>query len=495
MPIVITTRCCADASYAHISSVLVLELSTAFSRTPEGEPASDYLVGTQFSGFLLLAPGSLFVPIFRGLSILLLFLCHIILPSSGTTVENTSLSAGEKVPEEIWLEIFKQVPKSSDLHSLSVASRKFCSLTTCALHRDLIWEKESYAANNLDVWKTDAEMPGHVRSLVLGIGGVPSNRTPEQNAAILDNYAWPSVTVLEGHTPVGRRALLSSETFTNLSALVLKNMTLTRNHFRLIHGLARLRSLDLISCIVNGDAADGFDNKTLPITELSMIGVHRGDRAGYQDQVNPAVLALLVQQQGNPPPVFHGPFTQALTLATATNLRTPKVDSSTDIFRYVFDSFGAQDRGWVAPPMLEHLYSFAAPLDTAQFVATYRDVKALGVLKCGLNTHGTIEALKLIALARPGLEVLVFEVKAWDAEIVLVISQHFKQLHRLKLVYGENGPGQNYLDNLGAEVLVDMPQLHTLEMYKLPPNGVYTPEHPTHLFENTWDLIKREALI
>ncbi len=29
-------------------------------------------------------------------------------------------------------------------------------------------------------------------------------------------------------------------------------------------------------------------------------------------------------------------------------------------------------------------------------------------------------------------------------------------------------------------------------MYKLPPKGGYTPEHPTHLFDNTWGSIEEE---
>ncbi|TFK79987.1 hypothetical protein K466DRAFT_605704 [Polyporus arcularius HHB13444] len=316
-------------------------------------------------------------------------------------------SAVERVPVEVWLEIFKQVPKSTDLHSLSVASRKCCSITTRALHRDLVWDKERQAVQDLDVWQTDAGMASRVRSLVLSIGGSPANNTPAQNAFILGNYVWPSA--LKGLTAAAQQALLAPnkqvlfrseqvqavlwarvETFTNLSTLVLKDMTIRNGHFRLIHNLAQLRSLSLIGCNVDHGAADGFNNQALPITSLTMIGVRRGRGATVHAHAwhNPAFfapvqpiplpqlqlalaqanlpIAQILLNQGNPPPVAPDSFAQALSLAAAPTLRTLKVDSSTDVFRHVFDAPGAEDRGWVAPPMLEHLHVLQVRTITAK---------------------------------------------------------------------------------------------------------------------------------
>lgn len=448
----------------------------------------------------------------------------------------------EKLPAEVWQVIFEHVPKSGDLHSMSVASWKFRNLTTRALHRDVVWEKERPAAQNLDRWKTERNMASRVQSLVLGIGGVPSDNTAEENAAILDKHTGSPM--IEEYISGTRQADLDyghlfpftlqqvqlvlwarAQTFTNLSFLVLKNMTIGNGHFRFMHRLARLRSLRLIDCSVDRTAADGFDNRALPITELVLIGVRRGPGAvpdhplivpiqRRQIQVQPVMVHMpllmllhrLVQQ-----PLIHDPFAQALTLAIATNLTTLTVNLSVDVFRHVFSAPGAQARGWTIPVTLEHLYilqertitachpnhrddedeyvndsiywfcswarnlktvstpffapqkltldpytlpprleAFAAPFYTAYRVVAYREVKALGVLRA--DTRQAIHAITLIARVRPALEVLVFEVKTWDVEIVYAIAHHLKKLRRMKIVYGKGGPDEVQCIDLSLHV-------------------------------------------
>ena len=367
------------------------------------------------------------------------------------------------------MEVFKHVSKSSDLRSVNVASRRFRALTTRAIHRDLVWDNEKHAEQNLRVWKDNPGMEAYVRSLDIGIGGTPSNNTPEENAAFLNNDVVP--VVLAHHTPPNRQAMLERErlakrvrlynvaqlqhvlwarvqTFTNISSLKLHNMTIRSGHFHLIHSLKQLRSLRLAVCTIEDYAADGFDNRTLPITELSMLAIRRGYRpVAHLNIVD--ITQLLPQGPGapiqlNPAPPVPNPFAQALSLAIAANLRTLTIDFSANVFSNVFDAPAAQALGWIVPATLEHLYvlrkhtisapeptwprsdeggfadtsvygfcslasslktistpvfapsqqttmapealppglkSFAGPFDSARFVATHRDVKALGLLK------------------------------------------------------------------------------------------------------------------
>ncbi|KAI0699047.1 hypothetical protein C8T65DRAFT_710063 [Cerioporus squamosus] len=447
------------------------------------------------------------------------------------------ISAAERIPAEIWLEIFALVPKSTDLYSLSVASHRFHDLTTRALHRDLVWLKQTHAEHNLAVWQRNEGMETYVRSLEISLGCPPST---------VQNAPGASDWLLGNNSPAARLAAANArrnysesteevtsalwervQRFTNISSLALVDMYIDKDHFRLIHSLPQLRSLRLEACVFQGNAAQGFDNRTLPITELTML--------------NESAMA----------------WDQALSLATAENLRTLTIDASADVFRYVFGPSDAQARGWTVPASIENLYvvrkrtitapepkqpshwavsqtsfpdthlyhfcaqapslkvvstpmfvpaqvtiapealplvldRFAAPLETAQFVAAVRDVKALGLLKCGLSSREGVTALASVALVRPGLKMLMMECKGWDAEIVSAVSLHFKELRRLKIVYDGQGPDENFLVSLAPDFLAEMPDLHTLEMYQLPPRGEFAPSYPPFLCDSSFESIEDE---
>ena len=37
-----------------------------------------------------------------------------------------------------------------------------------------------------------------------------------------------------------------------------------------------------------------------------------------------------------------------------------------------------------------------------------------------------------------------------------------------------------------------LPELHTLELYEMPPHGIHIPDHPTHLFDDSFESIEEE---
>ncbi|KAI0706277.1 hypothetical protein C8T65DRAFT_577293 [Cerioporus squamosus] len=461
-----------------------------------------------------------------------------------TVDTDPGLSAAEKIPAEVWLEILQQVPRSSDLHSLSVTSRKFRDLTARAIHRDLVWVNVMHIAQNLSVWKKIEGMGNFVRSLEVGLGGLEPN-TREYTAVLEDWLRGGGNSQTPIYTPGQLRGalLMRIRTFTNLSSLTFTDMSIRSEHFALIHALPQLRSLRFDSCMFHHKAAQDVNNKHLPITELTLLNIRPG-----------LVGAMWAQPLPAPP---SDPLARVFSLAVAHNLRTLTVDASADVFRLVFNASDAQARGWTVPASMEHVYivreytvaawepnqpanwggghgtfpdthlyhfcaqapnlktvstplfapaqmviapevlppaldRFAAPLETARFVAAVRDVKALGLLKCGLKGREGLTALADIGRARPRLKMLLMEVKAWDPEIASAVSLHFKELRRLKVVYDGIGPDENYVVSLAPDCLAQMPDLHTLEMYRLPGHGGFTPAYSSCLFDPSWGSIEEE---
>ncbi|RDX46756.1 hypothetical protein OH76DRAFT_1386047 [Lentinus brumalis] len=456
------------------------------------------------------------------------------------------LSAAEKIPAEVWLEIFQQVPQSSDLHSLSVASRRFRDLTTRAIHRDLAWVNPFHITQNLVVWQKNEGMENFVRSLEVGLGGLELKT--RKYTTLRDITSLPPMEQLRG------TLLTRIRTFINLSSLTFTDMSIRSEHFALIHSLSQLRSLRFDSCMFDHKAAQDVNNKHLPITELTLRSIRPGPRVRTHvpHVVHFAHLAAPVL-----PPSPSDPLAWVLSLAVAHNLKTLTVDTTADVFRLVFSVSSAQARGWTVPASMENVYivreytvtawepeqpanwggghgafpdmhlyhfcsrapnlktvstplfasaqmtiapellppaldRFAAPLETALFVAAVRDVRALGLLKCGLKGREGLAALADIARWRPRLKMLLMEVKTWDPEIASAVTLHFKELRRLKVVYDGAGPDEKYIVSLAPDYLAQLPDLHTVEMYRLPAHGGFTPVYPTHLFDPSWGSIEEE---
>ena len=51
---------------------------------------------------------------------------------------------------------------------------------------------------------------------------------------------------------------------------------------------------------------------------------------------------------------------------------------------------------------------------------------------------------------------------------------------------------QNYIVSLAPDCLAQLPDLHTLEMYRLPKHGGFVPEYPGYLFDPSWGSVEEE---
>ncbi|CDO77564.1 hypothetical protein BN946_scf184926.g1 [Trametes cinnabarina] len=474
----------------------------------------------------------------------------------------TTISLTERVPAEIWLEIFEQVPARADLHSISITCRKFHDLTKRPLHRDLAWVKPIHVVRSLPVWDANPGMDAAVRSLVLGVSTVPDRvyvpivdlnghveSAPEwtpggrasENAisATLNHYDLNT----ERKGGFASRALHEAmfariATFTNISSLTLSDMLVYDMHFELIHRLPLLRSLRLEFCLFQDRAGSKtFNHATLPITDLTMLNLRRKCNAFFAHQVS-----------------YDEDLTHVWSLCVAQDLRTLTVDSTADVFRHIYGAWDANTRGWSIPEGLENVYvlrrrlfdgevqplfygennfpethlyhfavqarnlrtlstpmfvpqnmhvapealsstlqRFAAPVETAMFIAAVRSVQALGVLKCGLGNSVAINALETIARSRPDLKMLMLELRGWDEEVVPAVVQLFKEMRRLKILFeGEVFPSEDFLVMLAPEYLAKMPNLHTLELYPQPRPGSLKPDYPAFLYDKSYDSIEEE---
>ncbi|KAH9848977.1 hypothetical protein C2E23DRAFT_841314 [Lenzites betulinus] len=342
--------------------------------------------------------------------------------------------------------------------------------------------------------------------------------------------------------PLHDAMLARIQTFTNISTLAFTSMILSNTHLSLIHSLPQLRNLRLELCLFHegrGGPPPPTNHVDLPITELTILNHRR------------CITNILFSHVS-----FDGNIMPILTLCTARSLRTLTVDSSADVFRHVYRVFEAPAQGWPIPPNLEHVFvlrrrifqnevqpmypgennfperhlyhfavqaralrtlstptfapqnvtiaaevlprtleRFAAPVETAAYVAAVRNVEALGVLQCALGSREAINALESIATSRPQLKMLMLELRGWDEEVISAVVNLFKSLRRLKIVYeGEARPSEDFLVALGPEFLPHMPYLHTLELYAQPTSFSRKAEHPSALYDSSFGSIEEELL-
>ncbi|KAI0777811.1 hypothetical protein BD413DRAFT_519817 [Trametes elegans] len=479
------------------------------------------------------------------------------------------ISATERVPAEIWLFILELVPATADLHSLSFTCRKLYDLSVRALHRDLIWTDPTHVSWSLPVWNSNPGMDVAVRSLVLGVSTLwPDSRALPLvgvNGTVTDTSSistGSALNVIYGHTlyyydlwktcrggfasPDLHDAMMSRiQTFSNISSLTFYNMLIYDLHLQLIHSFTHLRSLSFELCIfTERDTPLPTHHPNLPITELTMLNMR------------PHVL------QSNPHHVVppQSDLTHVMSLASAPHLRKLTVDSTADVFKFIYKVWPQglpipPGMGWAIPAGLEDVFvvcrrlytdkvqpslnsgestlpetylnqfavrahslrtlsaplfgpqdmlietdalpgtlkRFAAPVGAAMIVAEACELEALGVLKCGLGSRETINALETISSGRPGLKMLMIELRAWDDEVVPAIADLFSDLRRLKILYeGEVRPSEDSLVMLAPEFLVKMPHLHTIQLYAQPGQTDTKPHYPECLYDDSYASIEEE---
>ncbi|KAI0674694.1 hypothetical protein C8Q78DRAFT_967203 [Trametes maxima] len=331
-------------------------------------------------------------------------------------------------------------------------------------------------------------------------------------------------------------------TFTNLSSLAFTNMLVYDVHFELIHRLPALRSLRLELCVFQpSPGGQTLNHADLPITELTMVNLRRvllnREPLQYDEDITHALTLCLARNlrtltvdssadvfrrvfgawdapqrgwtipaqlthvyvvrrrlfAGEVQPLYRGessfPETYLYHFAVQAHaLRT--------LWTPLFAPANMTIAHEALPPRLQ---CFAAPVETAAAVAGVRALEALGIFKCGLGGREAINALESVAAKSSNLKMLMLELKAnsnpkgWDEEVISAVTDLFKGLRRLKIVYeGPEGPTEDFLVMLAPEFLSKLPHLHTLELYPQPGQKGTKPHYPVFLHDASFESLEEE---
>jgi len=455
------------------------------------------------------------------------------------------------------MEIFELLPLPSDLNSVLRTSKRFHDLAIRAIHRHVIWKLPQQVSRNLPVWDVHKGMDYAAQTLELGVSALPP-ALPGNIVDIRGDSSWR----YESHrTSANDKQLLSSinfhrmerqsyasvdlsnamfsriRSFTNLKILTFNNLLFSNAHFAIIHALPQLRALRVEYCIVPPrDMNETYNHRTLPITDLALLNLRRR----VADHFGAASI--------------EGDSISLLTLSLASNLRTLRVDSTADVFKYVFHGWQAEAQDHTIPAHLERLYvqrkqlihsaiagessfpdttfysfltratslttyatyhstpshqqlqpgalpqlrCYSGPVESVPGILPNRPIEALQLLRCthgqtgALNHRDGISALTLVGKSFPDLQMLAIEFSSWDDEIMHAICQLFSKIRRLKIVFEAGGPSESTMVDMGPGFLSRLPNLRTFQLYTQPTADNPKPDHPPWLFDSSFTSIEEE---
>ncbi|KAF8632507.1 hypothetical protein AX15_001840 [Amanita polypyramis BW_CC] len=127
------------------------------------------------------------------------------------------------------------------------------------------------------------------------------------------------------------------------------------------------------------------------------------------------------------------------------------------------------------PHALPHLSTYAGPHTSVQSIAFYRNLLHVEFRDEDRRSLDVISLLPKLKESAPGLLSLSLPLKKWDEEIMYPTTGFFPHLKRLKIVYEEGYPSEYSILSLGARFLVNLPHLHTFQLYNSLHGSNYTP--------------------
>ncbi|KAH8089888.1 hypothetical protein BXZ70DRAFT_495344 [Cristinia sonorae] len=295
----------------------------------------------------------------------------------------------DKVPNELWMDIFESMDAPQDLHSVVLTCKKFYFCGIRALLRDIIWSTPSHVLTNLPIWANQGQGPGQgqgkdvdrpsqlaadVRSLCLNISTVPSSypctfideyggatqgpldpalyAEDDQNQLLLSMGMLRSLMyyrIAERHyfatPPLYLTMCRRIASFTNLERLECRDLIFTDNLLEVIHSLPALRSLEIELCIFpSRQVMKTRDHSVLPITELKLLNLRRRVTQGHGFAPHAADI--------------DEDLTHVLKLGQARNLRSLHIDSTADVLGRVYTVWDSTIPAYIyhVPQFLERLF-------------------------------------------------------------------------------------------------------------------------------------------
>ncbi|KZT66609.1 hypothetical protein DAEQUDRAFT_767836 [Daedalea quercina L-15889] len=227
------------------------------------------------------------------------------------------------IPAEVWQEIFSLVPRSTDVLSVMLASKRFYTLAFRALHRTVVWRSPVDVNRSLPLWdeypgmhlaaeRLELSVPAPLSSSAARSADYRADGSPYDDN---DRRRRSNQLTSAAYTDMVSRML----SFKQLASVTFTDLQLGYRHFELIYSHPLLRTLRIERCGVQfGRFLNVFDPLTLPIKHFTM----RNLRRLYHDLLGDGSM---------------GDNAYALlSLARAPNLHTLVIDPSAELFKYIF---------------------------------------------------------------------------------------------------------------------------------------------------------------
>ncbi|KAF8955659.1 hypothetical protein BDZ97DRAFT_1856552 [Flammula alnicola] len=398
------------------------------------------------------------------------------------------------IPDDVWIEIFESVDDPAQLAVLVRTCRRFRDLASKPLLRELKWGKMESTERNIEAWQgVYKDMVTLPRKLTLSVAFDFTNAR---------SHMQPLTPEMSLHDSIH----LQIPSFTSLHELVLDSTAISPYTYSVLALVPTLRSLSLINCsyyglptafkdyrnfLLNSDPQNPLNIQfaDLPITHLSLHKVTIPQEHDYQafhplNLITASNLTSLSITWTGGLAVTYAPKKWLLPQLTQLDVVMPLltrdlVDSLVSFsqncplgpsINLCIERHNLSDQQISAVQLpLKGVCSYTGPLPIASFAAPRQrsnpdscssSLKHL-VMNEPLDLGGLLDGLEKLPNR---LETLEIEVRKWDVELLFAIRHLFPHIRSLIIRYGKGTFPPDFFVTLGANILFDLPKLHTIKL-------------------------------
>ncbi|PPR06079.1 hypothetical protein CVT26_005285 [Gymnopilus dilepis] len=433
----------------------------------------------------------------------------------------------ESVPDDVWISIF-ELSSPADLARLLRTCRRFNTLASNPLLRELRWRRPDTLERNLEAWRGNPKYATLV--------SLPRKAVIEVNLDIYV-YGGNSWSFMTPHKFLHDKLYAQLPNFGNLNELVLKDTTISPYTNSVLAALPNLRSLSIIDChfiylhttfeanvqsthsFLHNPNLHPFNFATLSLTSLRLHSVlfPKDAPRGFPDHNTPqhplhmitipslrslslvwtAMRATIYDQRN-----WALPFVDDLKIIIPQFTREPLlmdalpglVAQCSPNVRVVLEiqhhGFSDQEIKAIRIP-LQNVWKYEGPLSFANFGPDGRKLSSLTHLVMNESTefYALLGALEKLTNSMLALDVCIRE---WDIELLYAICQLFPRIQYVVVRYRRGVLPVGFFVTLGADILCRLPHLHTLKLLgeEFQPTvdrlkGVF--KDPGHIFDESDD--------
>ncbi|KAK6964735.1 F-box domain-containing protein [Favolaschia claudopus] len=389
----------------------------------------------------------------------------------------------DSLPQEIWLRVFHLVDDTQSLHSVISACRKFYSLGTEALVRNIAWRTIIKARNHLEFWDRNATKTHLVRSIYLSLEDNGTDTEEDYPEIFGRIQSFPKLQHLKLAFGAVPDVLYSTlQALPSVTHLTLTSCSIPPPppffplsfpspnppaEIQVTH-LTVLKLRPTLSVTFNADAV------TAPIAyHLPNLQSFTTDSLGIQIPVDASarLTSLTINLMG-----LVGDVQSRLDAMLHRMPALVHIDVSIATYLNQLAPHGTALLSPQPPPRLPALRTLCAPWPAAGHIAP--GAPELTHFRVTSPIPKSADAVWLLEHLRSGvplLRVALLRLSAWDDEVLLAAARCLPSCEVLEVVYHDAGPSdltsffpQSFLFDLGIQHLPLMRSLHTLRIFSRP---------------------------